>query len=331
MSFWQNKKVLVTGAGGFIGSHLVEELVMCDANVLAFIKYNSRNDWGNLELLDKSIRENIEIFTADIQDGYAVKKAMKKRDIVFHLAALIGIPYSYVAPLHYINTNINGTLNILEACLTENVSRVIHTSTSEVYGTAIYTPIDENHPQRGQSPYAASKIGSDKLAESYYLSYDSPISIIRPFNTFGPRQSGRAIIPTIITQALSGTGKIKLGRVDPIRDFLYVRDTVKGFLAIAESKKSIGQIINIGSGEGISIGELANTIVKMIGNQTQIEMDEERIRPQKSEVFELVCDYRKAKEMLNWGPKVNLKEGLEKTIQYIKINLSKYKADIYNV
>lgn len=331
MSFWQSKKVLVTGAGGFIGSHLTEGLVKAGAKIRAFIRYNSRNDWGNLELLDRSVIDHIEIFTGDIQDPFAVKKAVKNCEILFHLAALIGIPYSYVAPEHYINTNVIGTLNILEACLAEDIEQLVHTSTSETYGTAIYTPIDEKHPLQGQSPYSASKISADKLAESYYLSFNLPVSTIRPFNTFGPRQSARAVIPTIISQALLGFEKIKLGSVTPVRDFLYVKDTVKGFMAIAEHKESIGHVINVGYGKGITIGELALKIFDLTATRASITSDEERIRPNRSEVFELICNNRKAGEIINWQPTFTLEEGLKETIDYIGKNIKRYKPYIYNI
>lgn len=332
MSYWNNKKVLVTGAGGFIGSHLVETLVKSNANVRAFIKYNSKNSWGNLDYLDEIIKKDLDIFIGDLQDSFAVRKAVNGVDVVFHLGALIGIPYSYIAPEHYVNTNIKGTLNVLEACLSENTPKLIHTSTSETYGTAQYTPIDESHPLQGQSPYSASKIGADKLAESYHLSFNLPVSTIRPFNTFGPRQSARAVIPTIISQALSGAKKIKLGSSSPVRDFLFVKDTVKGFLAVAESENSIGKVINVGYGKGISIGELANKILSLLQKEhIEIITDNQRVRPNTSEVFELLCNNNKAKQLVNWEPQFTLEEGLKATIDYIQHNMDKYKPEIYNI
>ena len=329
MSYWNNKKVLVTGAGGFIGSHLVETLLKSNANVRAFIKYNSRNSWGHL---DEITKENLDIFIGDLQDSFAVRKAVEGVDVVFHLGALIGIPYSYIAPEHYVNTNIKGTLNILEAGLSEHTPKIIHTSTSETYGTAQYTPIDESHPLQGQSPYSASKIGADKLAESYHLSFNLPVSTIRPFNTFGPRQSARAVIPTIISQALSGAKKIKLGSSSPVRDFLFVKDTVKGFLAVAQSEDSIGKVINVGYGKGISIGDLANQILSLLQKEhVEIITDTQRVRPNNSEVFELICNNNKAKQILNWQPKFTLEDGLKVTIDYIQQNLDKYKPEIYNI
>lgn len=332
MSYWNNKKVLVTGAGGFIGSHLVETLVKSNANVRAFIKYNSKNSWGHLDHLDEMVKKNLEVFIGDLQDSFAVRKAVKGVDVVFHLGALIGIPYSYIAPEHYVNTNIKGTLNVLEACLSENTPKLIHTSTSETYGTAQYTPIDESHPLQGQSPYSASKIGADKLAESYHLSFNLPVSTIRPFNTFGPRQSARAVIPTIISQALSGAKKIKLGSSSPVRDFLFVKDTVKGFLAVAQSEDSIGKVINVGYGKGISIGELANKILSLLQKEhIEIITDNQRVRPNSSEVFQLLCNNNQAKQLLNWEPQFTLEEGLKATIDYIQKNMDKYKPEIYNI
>ena len=275
----KQKKILVTGAGGFIGSHLTEELVKIGADVKAFVHYNSRNDWGLLEYLPDTIKNEVDFFSGDIQDSIAVRKAVKDIDVVFHLAALIGIPYSYIAPDSYINTNIKGTLNVMQACLEEGVEKVVHTSTSEVYGTANYVPIDEKHPLQGQSPYSASKIGADKIAESYNLSFNLPVATIRPFNTFGPRQSARAIIPTIISQALS-SGIIQLGSLTPLRDFTYVKDTVDGYIKIAESPKSIGEVINTGNGKSITIGELTEKIISLIDKpDVQISCDEKRIRP----------------------------------------------------
>ena len=322
-------KVLVTGAGGFIGSNLVEELIKSGITVKAFIHYNSSNSWGNLEFLPEDIKKEIEVISGNIQDPFSVNNAVKGQDTVFHLAALIGIPYSYKAPNSYVNTNVIGTLNILQACLDNNIEKIVHTSTSETYGTAIYTPIDEKHPLKAQSPYSASKIGADKLAESYHLSFGLPIAIIRPFNTFGPRQSARAIIPTIISQILSGS-KVVIGSIDPVRDFTFVKDTVNGFIKIATEQKSAGELINIGSGKGISIGELAHKIIQMINPETEIIIDTKRIRPDKSEVMKLICDNTKAREILNWKPNFSLEDGIKETISYIKNHLEFYKL-IYNV
>lgn len=292
--------------------------------------YNSRNDWGLIELLPKEIRQELEITTGDIQDPFMVKKAVQGCDVVFHLAALIAIPYSYLAPESYVNTNIKGTLNVLQACLEEGVKKVVHTSTSETYGTARYTPIDENHPLQGQSPYSASKIGADKLAESFYLSFDLPVATIRPFNTYGPRQSARAIIPTIITQVLTNF-ELKLGLLTPVRDLTYVKDTVAGFLRIAESDRTAGKVVNVGTGSGITVGGLAEKIIRIVGKDVRIVCDEQRIRPEKSEVMELICDNRKAKELTGWEPQYVLDEGLRETIAWMRNNLNLYKVGFYNV
>jgi len=339
----KSKKILVTGAGGFIGSHLVEELVKVGARVRAFVKYNSRNDWGMLEFLPKDIMKEVEVIAGDIQDSFFVRKAVKGCNIVLHLAALIGIPYSYVAPKHYIRVNVEGTLNILQACLDEGIEKIVHTSTSEVYGTAKYVPIDENHPINPQSPYAASKAAADKLAESYYLSFGLPIVIIRPFNTFGPRQSARAVIPAVISQALWSrksylTGQalkkkivVKLGNLEPIRDLTYVKDTVRGFFAVATAQDCTGEVFNVGTGCGITIGELVETISKIMNEEIHIEIDKKRMRPEKSEVMELICDYSKAKQVIGWEPEYSLEEGLIKTIEWIEKHISRYKIDIYNI
>ena len=326
----KNKKVLVTGAGGFIGSHLTEELVKSGAKVRALAHYNSRNDWGLIDLLPKEIKQELEVITGDIQDPFMIRKAVKGCAVVFHLAALIAIPYSYIAPESYVNVNIKGTLNVLQACLEEGVEKVVHTSTSETYGTAQYTPIDEKHPLQGQSPYSASKIGADKIAESFYRSFGLPVATTRPFNTYGPRQSARAIIPTIITQALVSS-EVNLGLLTPVRDLTYVKDTVAGFLKVAESDKSVGEVINIGTGCGITIGDLAEKIIGFVGKDVTIVRDEQRVRPEKSEVMQLLCDNRKAKELIGWEPRYALEEGLRGTIKWIKKNLDLYKAGIYNV
>lgn len=327
---WQDKKVLVTGAGGFIGSHLVDALLEKGADVTAFVHYNARNDWGMLEGRYSDKTQNLTVIAGDVTDSLFVKKAVADKEYVFHLAALIGIPYSYVAPESYINTNIKGTLNIMQACLDEDVTRVVHTSTSEVYGTAQYTPIDEKHPLQGQSPYSASKIGADKIAESFHCSFGLPVTTIRPFNTFGPRQSTRAVIPTIITQALTGK-TVKLGSLTPIRDLTYVADTVNGFIKLAESKKTIGKTINTGSGRGVTIGELAEIIIRQVNPKAKILCEEKRVRPDKSEVMELLCDNRCAKELAGWKPEYTLEEGLSLTIDWMKEHIDSYKPGSYTV
>jgi NAD dependent epimerase/dehydratase len=327
---WQGKRTLVTGAGGFIGSHLVERLVRLGCRVRALVHYNSRNDWGMLELLPAEIRDQLDVIAGDITDPHSTAKVLQDTAIVFHLAALIAIPYSYIAPAQFVAVNCLGTLNLLEAARTQGVECFIHTSTSETYGTAQYTPIDEAHPLQGQSPYAASKIGADKIAESYHLSFGLPVTTIRPFNTFGPRQSARAVIPTIMTQALVGD-VIRLGSLSPVRDLNYVMDTVEGFIKIAENTKAIGHVINVGSGQGISIGELAEKILKIVGRNKAVISEDERVRPEASEVMELICDNRKAKEILGWEPQVSLEQGLKWTWRFIEENLSRYKPGLYNV
>ena len=327
---WQDKRVLVTGAGGFIGSHLVDELIHKGAKVTAFVHYNARNDWGMLEGRYNDKTPNLTVIAGDVTDSLFVKKAVSEKEYVFHLAALIGIPYSYVAPESYINTNIKGTLNIMQACLDAGVDRVVHTSTSEVYGTAQYTPIDEKHPLQGQSPYSASKIGADKIAESFYCSFELPVTTIRPFNTFGPRQSTRAVIPTIITQALT-SNSIKLGSLTPIRDLTYVADTVQGFIKFAESKKTVGKTVNTGSGRGVTISELADIIIRQVNPDAKIICEQERIRPDKSEVMQLLCDNRLAKDLAGWEPKYSLEEGLSLTIDWVKEHILSYKAGLYTV
>jgi NAD dependent epimerase/dehydratase len=327
---WQEKKVLVTGAGGFIGSHLVDELLTRGADVTAFVHYNSRNDWGMLEGRYEKKTPHLRIISGDVMDSVFVKKAVSDMNIVFHLAALIGIPYSYAAPESYFNTNVKGTLNVMQACLDAHVDRVVHTSTSEVYGTAQYTPINEKHPVQGQSPYSASKIGADKIAESYYCSFGLPVTTIRPFNTFGPRQSTRAVIPTIITQALT-SDIIRLGSLTPVRDLTFVTDTVQGFIKFAESDKTVGKTINTGSGRGVTIGELANHIIGRVNPKASIVCEKERIRPEKSEVMQLLCDNRCAKKLAGWEPAYTLEQGLSLTIDWIKEHMGSYKAGLYTV
>ena len=325
--------VLVTGADGFIGSHLVEKLLEDGYNVRAFVYYNSFNSWGWLDTLDKNKLSKIEIFSGDIRDPNGVKEAMKGIDIVFHLAALIAIPFSYHSPDSYVDTNIKGTLNVLQAARDLKTKRILITSTSEVYGTAKYVPIDENHPYQGQSPYSATKIGADRLAESFYKSFNMPITIVRPFNTYGPRQSSRAVIPTIITQLLNGETEIKLGALTPTRDFNYVKDTVKGFIEIAKSENTIGEEINIATCSEISIEELALEIINQINPKAKIICDEERLRPDKSEVNRLLGCNKKIKKLTNWNPEYSFKEGIKETIEWFKNEevLKKYKSDIYNI
>lgn len=322
-------RILVTGAGGFIGSHLTEELVRQGHTVRAFIHYNSRNNWGWLE--ESPYKIDLEVYTGDIRDYDIVKASLKGIEVVFHLAALIGIPYSYVSPIAYIKTNVEGTYNVCHAAMELGVSRVVHTSTSEVYGTARYVPIDENHPLQAQSPYAASKIGADQLALSFYRSFELPVTVIRPFNTYGPRQSARAVIPTIITQLLRGQEKIKLGNLTPTRDFNFIEDTVNGFITAGLSPHTVGEVINIGSGQEISIGELATLLGQLIGVEVMIQEDPIRYRPEASEVERLCCNNNKARKLTGWQPKFSLTEGLKITIDWFKKHLELYKTEQYNV
>ena len=323
------KKVLVTGADGFIGSHLTESLLEKGYDVKAFAYYNSFNTWGWLDTLPKEKLDQIEVFTGDIRDPNGVREAMKGVDGVFHLAALIAIPFSYHSPDSYVDTNIKGTLNVLQAARQLETERVLVTSTSEVYGTAQYVPIDEKHPYQGQSPYSATKIGADRLAESFYRSFDMPVSIVRPFNTYGPRQSARAVIPTIISQLLAGKEQIQLGSLTPTRDFNYVKDTAAGFIAIAD--KTIGEEINIATQKEISIGDLANEIISQINPKAQIVCDEQRLRPEKSEVNRLLGCNEKIKRLTDWQPQYTFAQGIAETIDWIKKNMGAYKTDIYNV
>jgi NAD dependent epimerase/dehydratase len=328
---WVGKRVLVTGAGGFIGSHLCEALVSAGAEVTAMIHYSSRSDWGNLELLSPEHRQSLNVVSGDIQDSDFVMRQVNGQAVVFHLAALIGIPYSYVAPRSYLRTNIEGTLNVVEAARHfDSIERIVHTSTSETYGTALYTPIDEKHPLQGQSPYSASKIAADKMAESYHLAFDLPISTIRPFNTYGPRQSARAVIPTIISQALTQP-QIHLGSLDPVRDLNFVKDTVLGFIKIAESTKTIGQVTNIGYGKGITIGELAQMILTIMQVDKSIVADVNRVRPSASEVFTLICNNTQAADIADWRPQYSLEAGLRETIDFVRQNLNLFKTDQYSV
>lgn len=329
---WNGKKVLVTGAEGFIGSHLTERLVELGANVTALVQYNSFNNWGWIDTFDKNIKDSIKVITGDVREYDNVKRMVSGQEVIMHLAALIAIPYSYLSPMAYVRTNVEGTTNILEACREEkNIEKIVHTSTSETYGTALYVPIDEKHPMQGQSPYSASKIGADKMAESFYKSFNLPIATIRPFNTYGPRQSARAVIPTIISQILAGKREIKLGSLTPTRDFNYVKDTAEAFVKIAESDKTIGEVINAGSNYEISIGDTVKKIIKLIGHDVKVLCDEERIRPEKSEVNRLWADNTKIKNLTDWTPKYSIDEGLAETIEWIKNNMQYFKTDIYNV
>lgn len=331
------KKVLVTGADGFIGSHLVEALVRAGHDVRPFVLYNSFGSWGWLDRADADVRDALDVFAGDVRDPYGVKEAMKGCDTVLHLAALIAIPYSYHSPATYVDTNVKGTLNVVQAARELGVSKVVHTSTSEVYGTAQFVPITEEHPLQGQSPYSASKIGADQIAASFHASFETPVAIIRPFNTYGPRQSARAVIPTIITQIAAGKRRIKLGALTPTRDFNYVADTVRGFIAVAESEAAVGEVTNVGSGFEVSIGDLAHLIAEVMGVEIEIESDEVRLRPEKSEVNRLLASNEKAARLLDWRPEYGSREGLRRGLEQTAAwfsqpeNLAQYKAGIYNV
>jgi NAD dependent epimerase/dehydratase len=333
----KKQKILVTGADGFIGSHLTEELVRQGYDVRAFVFYNSFNSWGWLDHSPADIKGKFEVFAGDIRDPHGVKEALRGCTVVLHLAALIAIPYSYHSPDTYVDTNIKGTLNILQAARELGVEKVIHTSTSEVYGTAQFVPITEEHPLQGQSPYSATKIGADQLALSFYRSFNLPVAVIRPFNTYGPRQSARAVIPTIISQIASGKKEIKLGALSPTRDFNYVKDTVQGFIAVAGSDQSIGEVINIGSNYEISIGDLVQTISRLMNTDIEIKTDSQRLRPDKSEVERLWADNSKARRLLGWEPQYGGKNGLERglaeTIAWFTDpeNLIRYRTDVYNI
>jgi NAD dependent epimerase/dehydratase len=333
----KNGKILVTGADGFIGSHLAEELVRRDCSVRAFVCYNSLNSWGWLDRSEPDLLKSLEVFAGDIRDPHGVKKAMQGCDVVLHLAALIAIPYSYHSPDTYVDTNIKGTLNMLQAARELGVAKVVHTSTSEVYGTARFVPITEEHPLQGQSPYSASKIGADQLAMSFYSSFKTPVAIIRPFNTYGPRQSARAVIPTVITQAAHGARKIRLGALHPTRDFNYITDTVAGFIATAERDNAVGEVINVGSSFEISIGETVQLIAEIMGVDIDIETDQKRLRPELSEVERLWADNSKAKRLLAYEPKYagreGLRRGLAETVAWFMLpeNLAFYKLNTYNI
>ncbi len=327
--------VCVTGAEGFIGSHLVESLVEKGYRVRAMVLYNSFNNWGWLETLPSSVMENVEVFLGDVRDPRSVREFMKGSSVTYHLGALIAIPYSYQAPYSYVETNILGTVNVLEAARELQTPRVIHTSTSEVYGTARIVPIPEEHPLQGQSPYSASKIGADKMADSYYMSFGTPVVTLRPFNTYGPRQSARAVIPTIISQLAAGKTKISVGALDPTRDFNYAKDTASAFIAVGEApaEQVVGKTLNAGSGGEISIGDLASLISDIMGKPVELEQDKQRMRPELSEVMRLVCDNTKLKALTGWAPQTNLRKGLEATAEWFQIpsNLAHYKTNIYNV
>jgi len=328
-----SKKILVTGAGGFIGSHLTEMLVRKGCDVRAFIQYNSFNSWGWLDGCGPDVAGRFEVFAGDIRDPHGVRKAMEGCDVVMHLAALISIPYSYHSPDTYVDTNIKGTLNVVQAAREHNVEKMVHTSTSEVYGTAQSVPITEEHPLRGQSPYSASKIGADQIAMSFQCAFNTPVATIRPFNTYGPRQSARAVIPTVISQILTGNKKIKLGALHPTRDFNYVLDTVQGFIDVAESDETVGHVINCGSNSEISIGDTVKLIAEIMGVDIEIKTDGVRLRPENSEVERLWCDNSKIKRLTGYRPHTKLRQGLEKTIEWFTdpANLKQYKTDIYNV
>ena len=327
---FKNKKVFVTGAGGFIGSHLCSKLVKEGAFVTAMLHYNSRSDWSNLEFIDTEIKKSLYVVKGNIEDSSFMDLQTKGQDIIFHLAALIGIPYSYEAPLSYVKTNIQGTVNVLESARKNEIPLIINTSTSETYGTAQYTPIDELHPMQGQSPYSASKISADKLSEAYYNSFETPVITVRPFNTYGPRQSSRAVIPTIISQLLTEKN-LSLGDLSPVRDFTYVEDTVDGFINAAIYNKHIGEVINLGYGKAASIGEISRIIMEIMGINKEIISDHSRIRPKDSEVMNLISNNSKAKNLINWEPKIDLRKGLMKTIDFISNNLDFYKTNSYNI
>jgi NAD dependent epimerase/dehydratase len=329
-SFYAGKRVVVTGAGGFIGSHLVEALVGEGARVAALVRYTSSSHRGFLARASADVLANVEVSFGNVEDAACVRKLVRGADVVFHLAALIGIPYSYVAPHQYVATNVTGTLNVLEA-VREHGARMVHTSTSETYGTARYTPIDEAHPLQGQSPYSATKIGADKLAESYFLSFGTPVATIRPFNTYGPRQSSRAFIPSVMKQLAAGRASVRVGSTRPKRDLNFVEDTVAGFLAVGASERALGQVINVGSGRTISMGELAELIFQIASVPAKLETDDARVRPDGSEVELLLADNRKAKELVGYEPRVPLEEGLRRTWEYVQKNLADYRPDEYAI
>jgi NAD dependent epimerase/dehydratase len=326
----EGRRVLVTGAGGFIGSHLVEELARAGASVRALVHYNGRSDVGMLAMVDPAIRAELEIVHGDVTDPHFVRGIVDRMDVVFHLAALIAIPYSYVAPAYYVSVNVTGTLNVLQAVRDLDVGRMVHTSTSETYGTSQYTPIDERHPLQAQSPYSASKIAADCMAESFHRSFGTPVATIRPFNTYGPRQSARAVIPTIAAQVLAGRDEIRLGNLRPVRDLTFVADTARGFLAVGGADNCVGHVTNIGSGKGISVGELAGLVAEIAGRpDVRVVTDPGRVRPHASEVFDLVADSTMAKKRFGWEPEVSLRDGLEQVLEYVQTNLGRFDIDRY--
>ena len=328
---YRGKKVLVTGAGGFIGSHLTEELVKAGAEVTALVHYNSNSHISNLRFLERNLLSSFRIVFGDIQDGFLMNQLSEGKDIVFHLAALIGIPYSYVAPAAYVSANITGTLNMLEAARSHKVGKLLVTSTSETYGTALYAPIDEKHPLQGQSPYSATKIGADKISESYNLSFGLPVCIFRPFNTFGPRQSTRAVIPTIISQVLSNSTEIRLGSLDPVRDMLYVKDTARGYMMAALADNTSGEVVSVGTGRGVTIGEIVDMVQKICGTNKPVIEENQRIRPEKSEVMKLICDYSKANSLFGWEPQFSLEQGLTNAVEFMRINKPEIDPSVYAV
>jgi NAD dependent epimerase/dehydratase len=328
---WSTTRVLVTGAGGFIGSHLVEHLLQRGASVRAMIHYDSRPGLGNLDYCPKAVRDRLEIISGDVCDPFFMMRAVEGTQVVFHLAALIGIPYSYVAPASYASVNLQGTLNVLEACRRSGVERIVHTSTSECYGTAQYTPIDEEHPLQGQSPYSASKIAADKMAEAYHCSFSLPVSVLRPFNTFGPRQSARAIIPTIAGQLLWGGPQLRLGSLDPVRDFTYVADTCEGFCRIAECEAAVGQLIHLGTGHAVTIGELVTLLSEITGKSKPVVQTDERKRPTRSEVMTLLSNPQRACDVMGWQPRVSLREGLQRVVAFVKEHPELYQGQTYAI
>jgi len=328
---YRDRRVLVTGAGGFIGSHLVEALVGEGAHVKALVRYTSQGSWGHLEQVTPEVRHSIKVVLGDVRDAQFIRHHVRGCDVVFHLAALIGIPYSYEASESYVDTNVRGTLNVLQAARDAAGPRVVITSTSEVYGTAVYTPMDEKHPLQAQSPYSASKIAADKLAESYHLSFGLPVVTVRPFNTYGPRQSARAVIPTIVSQVLAGGDTLRLGSLDPVRDLTYVGDTVRGFLRAGLAERAVGQVINLGTGHGISVGELARAIMQIAGRKLAIVADADRVRPPASEVQLLVAKTERARDVLGWEPRVPLADGLKRVVDYISANMAAYRVGTYAV